>query len=263
MLRSTRRFCRGPTNASFINLSWCRYLGAASSADKNGYLLQNDEVRDVVDRLNTETRVRDNGYMEVKICGLCPKGNKDKIDNLWKLNIRPDGSYYCYRCAVGGSFQDLKLKVNKHSSESFTSSQGHQQQEIPEIEPENKKSKSVYPHQSLMHKYHTNLFPTHPDKHPQPDHFQAAKEYLNKVRGLDDAVLKKYQVGFTIQQFLSDEGEWVDHVCITFPTICRVEEVGEVKSLNFQVVDKNSAANGKKPIKIGDEEFLIQKVKYR
>ena len=57
------------------------------------------ELRGVVDRMETDMRRADNGELCLKVCKLCSKGNKTKADNIWKLRIRKDGSYYCYRCS--------------------------------------------------------------------------------------------------------------------------------------------------------------------
>ena len=76
------------------------------------------------------------------------------------------------------------------------------------------------------------------------------KEYLHEKRGLDDEVLKKYQVGFTVQQFLIDneegESEWQDQICITFPWIQFADQIvgenGKVKeSYTFSSFDKNKS----------------------
>lgn len=46
----------------------------------------------------------------------------------------------------------------------------------------------------------------------------AVLRYLNEERGLHDAVLQRYLVGVSVQQFLdNDSSEWKDQVCVTFP----------------------------------------------
>lgn len=60
-----------------------------------------NEMKDVVNAMNSDTRAKSAGEFEVKICNLCAKGNKDQADNIWKLLIRKDGSYYCHRCQKG------------------------------------------------------------------------------------------------------------------------------------------------------------------
>eukprot|EP00981_Chlorochromonas_danica_P015560 scaffold13271_cov179-Ochromonas_danica.AAC.3 len=234
--------------------------------------------------MKTDHRQRENGCLEVKQCNLCSKGNKDKADNLWKLNVRPDGSYYCYRCAIGGGFQDLRQKVNRvllaagshgitSSSSSTTSSGGSgstanvavgetnsrqyqpQQQQQQTVllsefssEEENAQSKKkTYPNQVLTHQYHLNLFPpTTSTSTTTSEELEAAKNYVNTIRGLNDEILRKYLVGYTIQQYLDDEGEWKDHVCITFPIVELAANV-DLKHVTFQAVS-SSHPQAKKPI---------------
>ena len=75
------------------------------------------EVASVVACMNSEVRKKSNGDYEVKICRLCDKENKFNEDNLWKLLVRPDGSYHCYRCANENdnpkTLQSLKNKLGK------------------------------------------------------------------------------------------------------------------------------------------------------
>jgi hypothetical protein len=51
------------------------------------------------------------GYYEYKICRLCTKKNKDKIDNIWKLSVRHDGSYHCFRCDESNNWTSLQTKL--------------------------------------------------------------------------------------------------------------------------------------------------------
>lgn len=62
------------------------------------------ELREVVDKMKTEVRKADNGELCLKVCKLCSKGNKTKADNIWKLRVRKDGSYYCHRCSRYNTF---------------------------------------------------------------------------------------------------------------------------------------------------------------
>lgn len=59
------------------------------------------DMKKVVEAMDSDTRVQTDGALTVKICRLCTKGNKDNAGNLWKLQVRKDGSYYCHRCALG------------------------------------------------------------------------------------------------------------------------------------------------------------------
>ncbi len=61
----------------------------------------------------TDYRLKDNGELFVKTCfGPCERGNKGKADNAWKLTIRKDGSYYCFRCGDKGNWYQLKQRLN-------------------------------------------------------------------------------------------------------------------------------------------------------
>eukprot|EP01039_Chlorochromonas_danica_P005868 gene5868-6461_t len=221
--------------------TWRRYLAtkkvvssssssssSKSSKSTSNVLLPSEEIMTVINAMKTDHRQRENGCLEVKQCNLCSKGNKDKADNLWKLNVRPDGSYYCYRCAIGGGFQDLRQKFSS--------------------EEENAQSKKkTYPNQVLTHQYHLNLFPpTTSTSTTTSEELEAAKNYVNTIRGLNDEILRKYLVGYTIQQYLDDEGEWKDHVCITFPIVELAANV-DLKHVTFQAVS-SSHPQAKKPI---------------
>ena len=47
--------------------------------------------------------------MDIRTCfDDCARGNKGVSDNAWKLMIRRDGSYYCYRCGAKGNWYNLK-----------------------------------------------------------------------------------------------------------------------------------------------------------
>jgi len=53
------------------------------------------------------------GVVEIKQCfSDCPRERKGMHDNAWKLNIRTDGSYYCYRCSSGGNWYQLKRRAH-------------------------------------------------------------------------------------------------------------------------------------------------------
>ena len=60
-----------------------------------------EDMKKVVAAMDSDTRLQNDGVLSVKICRLCTKGNKDDMGNLWKLLIRKDGSFHCYRCSQG------------------------------------------------------------------------------------------------------------------------------------------------------------------
>lgn len=81
------------------------------------FKVSDGEMIEVLQEMDTEIRENSNSgngkIVEVKECKLCIKSNKNKLDNLWKLFVRCDGSYYCYRCSQGGSWFDLKSRVRE------------------------------------------------------------------------------------------------------------------------------------------------------
>jgi hypothetical protein len=59
------------------------------------------DFKSVLANMDSKTRVASDGTLTVKVCRLCPKGNKEDVGNHWKLTVRPNGSYFCYRCTQG------------------------------------------------------------------------------------------------------------------------------------------------------------------
>lgn len=58
-------------------------------------------------------RLKDTGELHVKTCfSNCGRGNKGMADNAWKLTIRRDGSFYCYRCGDKGNWYQLKQRIS-------------------------------------------------------------------------------------------------------------------------------------------------------
>lgn len=248
-----------------VRSTYVRYLSSITSkSPSKAQKLANAAVMTVVDSLQTEHRLKDNGCLELKQCNLCSKPNKEKVDNIWKLNVRPDGSYYCFRCGIGGSFVDLKRKANKSLEKGST------EQEIEPTPPKDIVSefsasdggdapvKKVYPNQLHSLQYHLNLFPANPDSNKDDAKRTAAKHYLNTVRGLSDDVLQRYLVGYTVQQFLNNDSDWIDHVCVTFPIVELAEQI-DMKQIQFAA----TTAAAKKPLVLQEQALLFQRNKYR
>lgn len=63
------------------------------------------DFKNVLANMDSKTRVASDGTLTVKVCRLCPKGNKEDVGNHWKLTLRPNGSYFCYRCTKGRAHQ--------------------------------------------------------------------------------------------------------------------------------------------------------------
>lgn len=244
------------------------------------------EITRVIEPWNTTYRFKDasgsqdNRYgrqIEVKECHLCEKPNKSKLDNVWKLTINcQNGSFYCFRCSTGGGWKDFKRKLGQYvengsndpvsNSSSASSSSSNAADKASSTVEEDTKTNGLFalPHQEFFHRYHTNLFPTSTSSgNATLDTARAqVKEYLNVKRGLNDKVLEKYMVGFTIQQFLSGDSEqeqqWVDHICVTLPWIAAKDD----PALNWSSY-KDIASGGSPCVVTDKRQFTILRMKYR
>ena len=136
-------------------------------------------------------------------------GSPDKYDgrgkrgNDWKFNVLRDGGcYHCYRCGASGSWYDLRLKMS--GAEQMSSSGAAVEAAAEEAAP-------AVPDQRVVAGYATALF---------EDRGRRVRAYLNEARGLDDATLVKYGVGFTTKRFFDDAlGGWREEDCATFPWV--------------------------------------------
>jgi len=65
--------------------------------------------------------------VEIKTCFQdCTRERKGLNDNAWKLNIRKDGSYYCFRCSSGGNWYNLKRRLARNSGLEITSNRSEE-----------------------------------------------------------------------------------------------------------------------------------------
>ena len=89
--------------------NWCCF----STFVSKHFTVDPVEFKRLLDTMGTEVRLASNSEddIELKVCKLCMKGNKTKGDNLWKLRIRKNGSFYCFRCALSGNWFDLKQRA--------------------------------------------------------------------------------------------------------------------------------------------------------
>ena len=182
-----------------------------------------NEVQEMLNLMISEKRIATNGDTQVKECYLCEKKNKCEEDNIWRLYVRSNGSYYCYRCSKGGGFSELKYNYGKYSKEvqnkksknkiieNKGSARRDSDSNIEDLNynenDDEEIKKYVIPDQKLMKSFSKNLFPSE-DK--SNDSLSSSRKkvlkYLNKQRGLNDEILMKYSVGFTNQQFLAENG---------------------------------------------------------
>lgn len=193
------------------------------------FVVNKEVLVNTLKKFGTDIREKADGQFELRECKLCTKKNKDKPDNLYKLNVWPSGSFNCFRCSCSGNWNELKKKAEEYSSGNLP---------VPEegvkvfkvkgsasavVKEPGQPVTYVIPNQAISYKPYSNLFPSesrlNARKESEQDiaHRQQVRTYLNTVRGLSDEVLQKYGVGYTILDFLSDENAWEPKVCISFP----------------------------------------------
>lgn len=230
------------------------------------------KILPLIDKWQTEVRSAKDG-IDVRECHLCEKGNKDKADNIWKLRIRNDGSFNCFRCSCHGSFTQLQEKAGLEVKNPIKKVQVNEISEEDDSDLNSLislssqrnvegSSKVVMPHSSQLDA-HKILFPDNLSSLSPTVSMQRNRTiyYLNKTRGLNDKVLIMYRVGMAIQQFPDDENQWKDHICISFPWIQSREEMDE-KDLVFLSKLTNKYFNNQ-TILIKDREFYTIRLKYR
>lgn len=166
--------------------------------------------------------------IEVRVCNLCDKDNKENIDNIWKLNIFQNGGYHCFRCNCSGGWFDLKDKVKKFNKGSMSIDNGFDSDSF-KFESSNSTSDSgsnsgsggrsrsnqVVPKQKDAYSYTRELFPI--DINTRSQDAKKVLHYLTNVRGLSENVLLRYGVGSITQEWPDDAGNWQKYSCVTFP----------------------------------------------
>ena len=171
-----------------------------------------------------EYRMNSKGEFEVIEClGSCSRQNRMQHDNQWKFLVRRDGSYYCYRCTAAGSWFDLKNRV---LSLNLPPSGNKEDDKILDSKVNfdgllNKVSTTpTLPDQAAAFGHTAELFP--PLGVARSDKAQQVLQYLLEVRGLSEAVLRRYGVGCGVQSFpVGGKAAlaWKDQLGITFPWI--------------------------------------------
>jgi hypothetical protein len=236
------------------------------------FTIPQEQLLTVLKKFRTDIREKPDGQYELKECKLCNKRNRDKPDNVWKLNVWPSGSYNCLRCSSGGSWYDLKQKACGSfmpDSEAPEVNVFAAKRKNPEADSPNSASGKasapakakvsapyVIPNQWGSNKPFDNLFPDEKrlKKATEEDRQRRlqVKTYLNSVRGLNDEVLRKYNVGFTMQEFLNDQNDWQGELCISFPWLMRREAL-KGKALNYTLASDAES----------ETENIIVRTKYR
>ena len=97
------------SSARFIN-KMVYFYGTNNSFVSKHFKLDQNELKKVIATMDTEYRDCQDG-IEFKLCKLCSKGNKTHSGNIWKLRVRTDGSFYCFRCSHSGNWLNFKELV--------------------------------------------------------------------------------------------------------------------------------------------------------
>lgn len=142
--------------------------------------------------------------------------------------------------------EDIKPAESKATAPQITSIADPMS--APLLQPAPIQQKPNIPPQFLQHVNHLNLFPQSTYQGTSTEKMKnlarnrkIVKKYLNEERKLNDEVLQRYRVGFTIQSWLNDTTddqfgmvtqEWVDHLCISFPWIVPIDQI-DVNNFHF------------------------------
>lgn len=194
------------------------------------FVVDKDSLVNTLKKFGTDIREKPDGQFELRECKLCHKKNRDKPDNLYKLNVWPSGSFNCFRCSSSGNWIELKQKAEQY----FSGVLPDQEEGVKvfkvrgAVTPSTPKESGapityVIPNQAISYKPYSNLFPSESRLNARKEsdvdlaHRQQVRTHLNSVRGLNDEVLQKYGVGYTVLDFLSGENVWEPKVCISFP----------------------------------------------
>jgi twinkle protein len=204
-----------------------KYLRVISRRTTSGtfvskhYSLPPKELYAVLDIFKNQSDIRStsDGAFEVKECHLCLKGNKSKIDNVWKLKIHKEGSYHCFRCAQHGSWFDLKRIAlgTPESSYAFdpsyalgnNGSNGDMEDGVSRQSSSQVLPQVVIPNQKDAFRYHRNLFSNlkiiDEDALFGYKRVEEAYKYIENKRGISLETCRTFDIGLSVQQFPCDE----------------------------------------------------------
>eukprot|EP01041_Mallomonas_annulata_P002554 gene2554-4987_t len=196
-----------------------------------------NEIRQLIKvDMGTEMRILEDGSAEAKVCNLCPKKNKTNDDNIWKLRIHNDGSYHCFRCSVHGGWFQLKEKVRnarmqlpvtakdilRVDSTNTTTSNTSTSTQIINIPIE----------QDVLYEYSKKF-------QKKSTETKKVLNYLKKERGLSEAVLHRYGVGWSTQKYQNEANEWIPELCVTFPWMIPKENNNNDNNNNDSINKEN------------------------
>ena len=203
-------------------------------------------------------RLKQSGEMDIRTCfDDCARGNKGVSDNAWKLMIRRDGSYYCYRCGAKGNWYNLKQRLTgvKHaditdsvstvSPQSMYSSDSGSGRSLNEMQIHqsnsnngttrnnntkavgNKSNNAILPDQREAFGYHLNLTAAMYSKEENPKSLEMLREEVKTLE--DDASAQNIPVKVPsslarplVLQYLQEERGLNDQVVVRYGVGCAI-----------------------------------------
>ena len=226
------------------------------------YTVDPVEFKRLIDAMGSEVRQAGNNkdVVEVKVCKLCVKGNKTKADNIWKLRVRKDGSYHCFRCALSGNWFDLKRRASGviESGMSIVASEGN----------------SIIAGFSRNKEGHQKLEPLTYEKltflERRSNHRDAEiRNYLSNVRQLSIDICVKYGVGYSDIKYKDDKEVWQDELCITFPWMVKksdlrlIQTVDDMYTSHDYSVDRDEKKTECESVNKFGNDIIVKRLKHR
>jgi twinkle protein len=130
-------------------------------------------------------------HLIVRECPLCSKPTMGRADNMWKLYIlKASGAFFCHRCGTKGSWFDLKQRLAGKGGSGKVTVDGLPAAAVPPAHQALASTAGVAKATRAL--LDDGLFPS-------------VYEYLTRVRGLSEDVLRLYSVGATTWRFLEDD----------------------------------------------------------
>lgn len=227
-----------------------------------------NRVQQLIDTMDSPVRPSYRGGIDVKECKLCDKGNRSNVDNLWKLRVNTNGSYYCFRCSKGGSYYKLKNIVHGANISTATVVNDENRSQSPSQSSHSSSTVSISSilwKQDSYKSYSKHLFSittTVTQSHSDPAQdgrniSEVVQDYLYNKRQLNQETLLRYAVGCAYFSFPDDTGKaWKDKMCVTFPWIRALSD-GE------GTVSSSMADTTKKLLEEYKGKYIIARVKCR
>lgn len=222
------------------------------------YTVDPVEFRRFIDTMGSEVRLASNNTddIEVKVCKLCMKGNKTKGDNIWKLRIRKNGSYYCFRCAVSGNWFDLKRRASGlvENVTSFSIGRGIPSVAFSSGSQENRNKLKPLTYEKLTFLERLNN-----------PHDTAIRDYLTNNRQLSIDICIKYGVGYSSIKYINEEDVWQDELCVTFPWMVKTSDLRLLQADDVDAADDNvkDPSDNNELVDDLNDEIVVTRLKHR